>query len=178
MRIAAIVIAMLTVCTSFMTWYVPSKSVTSSAGLVNGVSTLSSIFTGTSASNISFADSYSLWTSPSLISNLSNLANTVGSDASAASLLYIPFILFIVGIVLAVVGIVKTLNRKGGKAALVWANALFLVACMAHLTIYVVFGSSIGLGGGSDLAPAMISCPLFAVVGLIVSGISKDPEWA
>lgn len=168
-RIAALVIAVLTVCTSFMTWYEPSTTLTGSASLLN----FASLFTDESASTISFAESYSLWTLPSLISNLSDLANIVGSNASDLSLLYIPLVLFVFGVVFVVVGIVKTFNRYGGKAALVWANLLFLAASIVYAAIYYI-GLSDYVGGDTV---AML-CAVFSFVGLVVSGVSEDPEQA
>lgn len=169
-RIAAMVMAALTICTSFMSWMAPASLVTS---LTGAASTLLDVFTGGTAPTMTFQSSYSLWTIPGLISNASVMADYLGESSISLyfSFLYIPLAMFVAGIVLVVVGIVKTVNRNGGKIVLVWGSLLFLISAV----IFMIVSFTLESGGYvSGLQTGVVLCIIFSLAALVLSIVSKD----
>ncbi len=168
-RIAAIVVAMLTVCTSFMTWYTPASGLSS---IVNSASSFLGILSSGSVSIPTLEESYNLWMTPDLVSTASTLFEYAGKSNNYFSYLYIPFVLFIVGVVLAVVGIVKTYKRNGGKAALVWANVVFLLAYLLAFNAGDALVAVYRYIYSNDL---LLYCTGISIAGIVVSAVSKNP---
>ncbi len=166
-RIAAIVITMIAICTSFMPWYEPGYAL---SYIVNNISSFLGLLSSGSVSIPTLEESYNIWMTPDLVNTVSTLLEYAGKSSSKLPYLYLTFALFILGIVLAVVGVVKTYKRNGGKAALVLANLVFLSASLAYY-----FGHSNYFYPG-NYAVLSLCCLVISIIGVIVSGASKNPE--